>query len=141
MGILRRGSNNNSGDSDNPAILVIGGGPAGLEAARGTSDLGYPVVRLHMGKKCTHSPFVARLTKTNEQGGQYIEERNESMEKAIDEMQPFCGEDQVLKFLRLNDKNPDNLRYRIRYNYDEMTIRSVNKHGYMGYTDSKGRTF
>ena len=104
-------------------------------------SLGYPVVRLHMGKKITHSPFVARLTKTKEQGGQYIEERNESMERAIDEMQSFCGEDQVLKFLRLNDKDPDNLKYRIRYNYEEMTKRSVNKHSYMGYTDSKGRVF
>ena len=24
-------------------ILIIGGGPAGLEAARGVADLGYPV--------------------------------------------------------------------------------------------------
>jgi hypothetical protein len=104
-------------------------------------SLGYPVVRLHMGEKVTHSPFVARLTKTNEQGGQYIEERNDSMQLAIDEMQPFCGKDQVLRFLKVNDKDPDNLKYRIGYNYDEMTIRSVNKHGYMGYKDSKGRIF
>ncbi|MCK4830230.1 hypothetical protein KA005_81685 [bacterium] len=104
-------------------------------------SLGYPVVRLHMGEKITHSPFVARLTKTNEQGGQYIEERNASMQLAIDEMQPFCGKDQVLRFLKVNDKDPDNLKYRIGYNYDEMTIRSVNKHGYMGYKDSKGRIF
>lgn len=104
-------------------------------------SLGYPVVRLHMGEAVTHSPFVARLSKTNEQGGQYIEERNASMERAIDEMQPFCGKDQVLRFLKVNDKDPDNLKYRIGYNYDEMTIRSVNKHGYMGYNDSKGRIF
>jgi heterodisulfide reductase subunit A len=27
---------------ENP-VLIIGGGPAGLEAARGVADLGYPV--------------------------------------------------------------------------------------------------
>ena len=103
--------------------------------------LGHPVVRLHMGEGVTHSPFVARLSKTNEQGGQYISERNASMEQAIEEMQPFCGHDQVLRFLNVNDKDPDNLKYRIGYNYNEMTIRSINSHGYMGYSDSKGRVF
>lgn len=104
-------------------------------------SLGYPVVRLHLGEKVTHSPFVARLSKTNEQGGQYIEERNASMEEAIEAMQPFCGSGQVLRFLKSNYKNPNDIRYRIGYNYAEMTIRSVNKHGYMGYEDSKGRRF
>lgn len=104
-------------------------------------SLGYPVVRLHMGEAVTHSPFVARLTKTNEQGGQYIEERNASMEKAIDEMQPFCGHSEVLRFLKINTKDPDNLRYRIGYNYPAMIRRSYHKHGFMGYADSKGREF
>lgn len=47
MGILKRGKNaksKNNDNSDNPAVMVIGGGPSGLEAARGVSDLGYPVV-------------------------------------------------------------------------------------------------
>ena len=39
-----KGSDKGSNGSNNPAVLVIGGGPSGLEAARGVSDLGYPVV-------------------------------------------------------------------------------------------------
>ena len=104
-------------------------------------SLGHPVVRIHLGEEVTHSPFVARLSKTNEQGGQYISERNASMQKAINEMQVFCGAGEVLRFLNVNDKDPNNLKYRIRYDYDEMTIRSINHHGYMGYSDSKRRVF
>jgi heterodisulfide reductase subunit A len=40
-------------------ILVIGGGPAGLEAARGVADLGYPVILLEARERLGGTPISA----------------------------------------------------------------------------------
>lgn len=64
MGLFSKSKNKNgnSNDGDNPAILVIGGGPAGLESARGVADLGYPVVLVEkngfLGGKPIESSFA-----------------------------------------------------------------------------------
>jgi heterodisulfide reductase subunit A len=41
------------------AILVIGGGPAGLEAARGVADLGYPAILVEMRERLGGTPISA----------------------------------------------------------------------------------
>lgn len=105
-------------------------------------DLGWPVVRLHLGDKLVHHPQTARLSKTDSQGGQYISERNASMRWAIEKMQYFCNrETGVLRFLKPNMKSPDNIGYRIGYNYDVMLRNAVDRWGLQGYEDSKGREF
>jgi heterodisulfide reductase subunit A len=40
-------------------VLVIGGGPAGLEAARGVADLGYPVVLVEARERLGGTPIAA----------------------------------------------------------------------------------
>ena len=40
-------------------VLVIGGGPAGLEAARGVADLGYPVKLVEKADRLGGMPILA----------------------------------------------------------------------------------
>ena len=41
---------------ENP-VLIIGGGPAGLEAARGVADLGYPVALVEKEHRLGGTPI------------------------------------------------------------------------------------
>ena len=40
-------------------VLIIGGGPAGLEAARGVADLGYPVKLVEKADRLGGMPILA----------------------------------------------------------------------------------
>ena len=39
-------------------VLIIGGGPAGLEAARGVADLGYPVTLVEKADRLGGTPIL-----------------------------------------------------------------------------------
>ena len=39
-------------------IVIVGGGPAGLEAARGVADLGYPVVLVEARERLGGTPIA-----------------------------------------------------------------------------------
>jgi hypothetical protein len=99
---------------------------------------GWGVAALHISQDATHKPFIPRLNKSKAMGGQPIDERNELMPKAIEQIKDRYSSN-VLKSLKIGKKTKQgSYTYHIRYNWDEMFRRLSERWGHIGYKDNRG---
>lgn len=100
---------------------------------------GWAILKTH-SPDMFHNVIVARTSKSESMGGQPIAERDELMPYAVEQLQPHKGPGKVLQWITLKwNRDKQQYRHHLRYNYDVMCENVINRWGIQGYSDNKGR--